>query len=452
VSSHPIPPGKYDNVRLHIEYVDVACIGVSRRATNKHSARQIKKLASAIERNGFNVPLIVDDELVMVSGQARLNAAKVLGLSSVPIIRLSHLSPEQLRLFAIFDNKIATEGAMDLEAVRLELSEIVIEAPELELTDSGFEIAEIDAMNGLHQTQELDDLDEDPKPPSVSVSRTGDLWCLGRHRVICGDSTDAAVIEALVNDRPVRALISDPPYNLAIPGIVSGKGRVKHGNFAMASGEMSQSEFVTFLSRFIAAAKPHLMDGAMALLFMDWRHIAELLSAGGQEGLHYRQLLVWAKSNPAMGALWRNAHELVAAFKHGSAPNIDNVQLGKFGRNRSNVLHYPGANVPTKGRRRTLEMHATVKPVALIADLILDVTNPGDLVLDSFGGSGTTLIAAEAVEREACLCELDEGYVDTIVTRWMRKTGEEATLATTGELWSEVRGSRSVESKEVIDG
>lgn len=177
------------------------------------------------------MPLLVDDELAIVSGHARLAAARLLGLASVPVIRISHLTREQLRLFAIFDNRIASEATIDLEAVHLELSEIVIEAPELDLTASGFEIAEIDAMNGLHRTQELDDLDEDSEPPRVEVSRQGDLWCLGRHRVICGDSTDAAVIEALVNGRPVRALISDPPYNLKIPGIVSGKGRVKHGDF-----------------------------------------------------------------------------------------------------------------------------------------------------------------------------------------------------------------------------
>jgi DNA modification methylase len=245
--------------------------------------------------------------------------------------------------------------------------------------------------------------------------------------------------------------LSDPPYNLAIPGVVSGKGRVKHENFVMASRELSRDEFIDFLSRFIAAAKPHLLDGALALLFMDWRHIAELLSAGEHEGLVHRQLLVWEKSNPAMGALWRNAHELVPVFKHGEAPNVDNVQLGKFGRNRSNVLHYPGANVPTKGRRRALEMHATVKPIALIADLILDVTNPGDLVLDCFGGSGTTLMAADAVGRDACLCELDPRYVDTIVQRWMRKSSEEAILEATGEPWSLVHQARSAEMLEVTD-
>jgi DNA modification methylase len=226
---------------------------------------------------------------------------------------------------------------------------------------------------------------------------------------------------------------------------------VKHDNFVMASGELSPSEFQDFLSSFIAAAKPHLLDGALAMLFMDWRHIADLITAGTSQQLTHRQLLVWEKSNPAMGAIWRNAHELIAVFKHGDAPIIDNVALGKFGRNRSNVLHYPGANVPTKGRRRALELHSTVKPIALIADLILDVTKPGDLVLDLFGGSGTTLMAANAVERDACLCELDPRYVDTIIERWTYRIGEEAILEASGESWSDVRSARLMTDEEKAD-
>lgn len=445
-------PSRYDNVRLHVEYVEIGCLRAGRRKTKQHSARQIKKLAAAINRTGFNVPVMVDDDLSIISGHARVAAAKLVGLATLPIIRMSHLDPEQQRMFAIFDNKIASEGTIDLDAVRLELSEIVIAAPDIEISDSGFEVAEIDAMNGLHRTQELDDLDDDPEPASEPISRLGDVWILGRHRVICGDATDPSVIETLTAGRSVRAVIADCPYNLKIPGIVSGNGRVKHDNFVMASGEMSRDEFTDFLARSIVAMKPHLMDGALALLFMDWRHVGELLAAAEREKLKYRQLLVWAKSNPAMGALWRNAHELIGVFKHGDAPNVDNVRLGKFGRNRSNVMHYPGANVPTKGRRRALELHSTVKPIALIADLILDITEPGDLVLDCFGGSGTTLIAADAVERDAYLSELSPGYVDTIVARWMRKAGKEATLEATGESWTEVRAARMIDALEVDHG
>ena len=443
--------GRHDNIRLNIEYVEVSRLSAEYRQTKTHSARQIKKLASGISRDGFNVPVLVNDTFSIISGHARVAAARLLNMPTVPVIRVSHLSREQQRMFAIFDNKVSSEGSIDLEAVSLEVSEVVIDDPEIDLSDSGFAFAEIDAMAGLHRTHELDDLDDDPKPVAQPISQVGDVWRLGQHRLICGDATDPAVIATLVGDGQVRALISDPPYNLAIPGIVSGKGRVKHDNFVMASGEMTRDEFISFLGRFIAAAKPHLIDGALALLFMDWRHIAELLSAGEHEGLTHRQLLVWEKSNPAMGALWRNAHELVAVFKQGDAPNIDNVQLGKLGRNRSNVLHYPGANVPTKGRRRALELHATVKPIALIADLILDVTNPGDLILDCFGGSGTTLIAADAVGRDACLCELDPRYVDTIVERWARKNQDEAILEATNEPWSVVKSARSTRTIEVSD-
>jgi DNA modification methylase len=444
-------PGKHDNVRLHVEYVDVARLQVRFRRTKSHSARQIKKLAGAIERTGFNVPILVDEDLTVVSGHGRLDAAKLLGISSVPVIRITHLTPAQLRLFAIFDNKIGTEGVIDSDAIFRELSDISVEAPDLDLSDSGFAIGEIDAMKGLHRTQELDDLDEAPEPPRKAVSHVGDLWLLGRHRLLCGDSTDAAQIARLIGGRPAQLLLSDPPYNLKIPGVVSGNGRVKHDNFVMASGELSPSEFQDFLSSFIAAAKPHLLDGALAMLFMDWRHIADLITAGTSQQLTHRQLLVWEKSNPAMGAIWRNAHELIAVFKRGDAPTIDNVALGKFGRNRSNVLHYPGANVPTKGRRRALELHSTVKPIALIADLILDVSNPGDLILDSFGGSGTTLMAANAVERDACVCELDPRYVDTIIERWTNRTGEEAILEASGESWSDVRSARLMTDEEKAD-
>ena len=443
---------RFDNVRLHVEYVDRSSLRDDFRRTKLHSTRQLKKLAASINRTGFNVPVLVDDNLSIISGHARVEAAAFVGLDKLPVIRMSHLNPEQQRLFAIFDNKVASEGTIDLEAVRLELSEIIIAVPDIEITDSGFEIAEIDAMNGLHRTQELDDLDDDPLPPRYQVSVVGDVWLLGRHRLICGDASDPNVIETLVGGRQVRAIIADCPYNLKIPGVVSGKGRVQHENFVMASGEMTRDEFVDFLARAIAAMKPHLIDGALALLFMDWRHIGELLEAAEREALSYRQLLVWAKSNAGMGALWRNAHELVGVFKCGEAPSVDNVRLGRFGRNRSNVLHYPGANVPTRGRRKALELHSTVKPIALIADLILDITNPGDLVLDCFGGSGTTLIAAEAMGRDACLSELDPAYVDTIVLRWMRKARETVTLEATGQSWGEVYDERVGEAVEVAHG
>lgn len=433
---------RHDNVRLHIEYRAPDSLTAPFRKTKSHPQRQIKELAAAIERWGFLVPVTVTDDYEIVRGHAGVAAAKLLGLRQVPVIRLSHLTEAQQRLFALFDNRITAEGTIILEEVSLEIADILKLDPDTVITDSGFSYAELDAANGLTRTNELDDLADVPPPRREPTSRLGDLWRLGEHRILCGDSTDPEAIKSLVGARRVRALISDCPYNLNIPGVVSGKGRVRHDNFVMASGEMSEEQFTDFLVRFFEAAKPTLEDGALALAFMDWRHIVQLIAAGAASGLSYRQLLVWEKSSPAMGRPWRNGHELIGVFKHGDAPHVDNVQLGRFGRNRSNVLHYPGANVLTKGRRRALELHSTVKPIALIADLILDITNPGDLVLDSFGGSGTTLMAADAMGRLACLCELDPRYVDVTLERWQAKAGTEPILDATGETLSDVREDR----------
>lgn len=451
-SSSSAPLAAHDNVRLFIEYRAPDSLAAPFRQTKSHGTRQIRKLAAAIDRDGFNVPVLVTDGFEIVSGHARVAAAKLLGLGLIPVIRVSHLSRAQARLFAIFDDKIATEGSLNLAMVKLEIDDVLLEEPDAVITDSGFEIAEIDALNGLTRTNELDDLDDAPAPRGDPVSRLGDLWRLGEHRLLCGDATDPEVIARLVGDRPVRAILTDAPYNLKIPGVVSGKGRVRHEDFVMASGEMSDEQFVAFLVRFFEAAKPRLIDGALVLVFMDWRHIAQLIAAGEAAGFSYRQLLVWAKSSPTMGAPWRNGHELIGVFKHGDAPHVDNVQLGRFGRNRSNVLHYPGANVLTKGRRRALESHPTVKTISLIADLILDITNPGDLVLDSFSGSGTTMMAANAMGRLACLCELDPAYVDVALERWLAKSGEQPILDETGETFDAVRAARSGGDGEAGDG
>jgi DNA modification methylase len=445
-------PSRHDNIRLHVEYVPLSSLRSTFRQTKRHGARQIKRLAHAMNRVGFAQPITVTDDLDVVSGHARVEAATLIGLSEVPIIRMAHLSRDELRLLAIFDNKVATEGTIDLNEVLLELDDVAMQTPDLMLTDSGFEVGEIDALRGLTRTNELDDLDDDPEPSAIVVTRVGDLWRLGDHRLLCADATDPAAVQNLMAGSSARAIVSDAPYNLKIPGVVSGKGRKQHQDFVMASGEMERGQFVSFLGSFFSAAKPHLIDGALSLVFMDWRHIGELLAAAEAAEMSYRQLLVWAKSNPAMGGGWRNAHELIGVFKTGEAPHVDNVQLGRFGRNRSNVLHYPGANVLTKGRRKALELHPTVKPVALIADLILDVTEPGDIVLDCFGGSGTTLMAANAVDRKACLNELDPQYVDVTLARWLKRTGEQPILDETGQTFAEVSEARLAAVEETIDG
>lgn len=431
----------FDAIRLAIEYVVPRRVWTRRRKIRKHGLAQIKKLAAGIDRHGFNVPIIVDEELAIVSGHARLEAAELLGLSEVPIIRLSHLTEEQLRLFAMFDNKIAEDAEWDEKALVLEFNELKLEEPELELTDSGFEIAEIDAMAGRARTAALSDLDSvaEPNPNVPAVSRIGDLWICGRHRLICGDCTDPAVIARLTDGAHIRQIIADPPYNLKTKAF-SSTGL--HADFKFGAGEMSPAEFTDFLARFMLAAKPSLADGAFVYTFMDHKHVEELLVAGRQAGFSYVQMLVWIKSQAGMGSFYRSGHELCGVFRHGEAKGRNNIMLGASGRNRSNVMNYPGVRGKAGGGAKALAMHPTVKNIAMIADLMLDASGPGEAILDSFGGSGTTLIAAQKVDRTAYLCEFLPGYVDVAIQRFNALKDDEARLADTGQTFAEVAAER----------
>jgi DNA modification methylase len=264
-----------------------------------------------------------------------------------------------------------------------------------------------------------------------SVAKPGDLWLLGEHRILCGDSLDPRSYERLLGGERAAMVFTDPPYNVPIEGHVSGLGAVKHREFSMASGEMSEAQFTDFLTRLCKLAAQHSDDGSLHYVFMDWRHLAELLAAGKAAYSELKNLCVWAKTNAGMGSLYRSQHELVAVFKNGKSSHHNNVQLGRFGRHRSNLWTYPGmtsiARATDEGA--LLEMHPTVKPVRLVADAILDASARRDIVLDPFLGSGTTLIAAERVGRRARGIELDPAYVDVAIRRWQRDTGNTAVHA-----------------------
>jgi DNA modification methylase len=410
-----------------------------------HSERQIKQIARSNEEFGVINPIIVGPDYTIVAGHGRFAAAKLRGDLQVPVLVVEGLTPVQLRAYALADNKLGDLSSFDTQLLIEEIEGIIADSPEFDITTAGFVTAELDAMTGVIRTGELNDLDDDPPPmPSRrrAVSREGDLWDLDSHRLACGDSTKAGLIEGLLGDEPARLMLSDVPFNLKIEGFASGLGRKAHADFAMATGEMTYYQYVGFLRRSITASMAHLVDGAMVLLFIDWRHAAEMLDAGRATGLDLKNILVWAKDNAGMGSMWRSQHELIIAFKHGNAPHVNNVQLGVHGRHRSNVLQYPGMNSMTKGRGKALETHATVKPVALIADLILDVSNRGDIVLDPFGGSGTAIVAAEKTGRRARLAEINPGFVDVSVERWQSLTGGTALLAATGQTFAEVARER----------
>jgi DNA modification methylase len=434
----------FAGLQLRIEHVSLESLKAGPNQTRRHTKRQLKKLARSINDHGFLVPVVIYGNNVIAAGNARVQAAALAGLTEVPVIRASHLSDEQMRLFAMGDNKLTEGGTWDFDALRAEFGDIAISAPQLDQDLSGFCIAERDIIIGRHRTDELTDLDDAPLPDKAPpASRIGDRYLLGRHVLVCGDATDPMVISRAVGDRKVRTVASDLPYNVRISGNVSGLGEHKHGEFAMASGEMSKSQFVAFLVGAVLAAVPHLVDGALLYFFMDWRHLAELLEVSEKTELGYLNLLVWAKTNAGMGSFYRSAHEMIGVFKHGEAPHRNNVELGRHGRNRTNVLHYPGANTFAKGRKKALELHPTVKPVALIADLILDSSGPGELILDPFGGSGTTLIAAEKTDRIAVLVEIDPAYVDVTIRRFEAATGEAAIHEETGLTFAQLVAQRA---------
>lgn len=432
----------FDAIRLRIEYVDPLTIVVARRQLTKRQKALVKKLAAAIDRWGFILPLITDGKLGLVYGHELLEAAVLLGLTEVPVVQAAYLTEEQLELWRIFQTKFARDLEWDDEALALTFTELRLSEPEVVLTDSGFSIGEIDALEGRIRTKALNDLDDvhEPDERREPISRRGELWLCGRHRLICGDSTDGPVIEELVDGATIGQVIADLPYNLPTKAFSSSG---LHGDFAAGAGEMSDEEFTRFIRRFFMAAIPHLREGALLYTFMDWRHIVELVIGAEAAGLAYKQLLVWVKSasGGGMGSFYRSGHELVGVFKYGRGPARNNIQLGKHGRNRSNVLSYPGV-MGSSGRKKALAMHPTVKNIALVADLMLDASAPGEAVLDSFGGSGTTLIAAEKTDRVAYLCELSPRYVDVTLERWRDLDLGEPVLAATGQTFSEVAAER----------
>jgi DNA modification methylase len=384
--------------------------------------------------------------LQVIAGHGRVLAARQLGLERVPTIRLEHLSEEQAKGFAIADNRLTENSVWDERLLGEQLKELSLLKLDFSLEATGFEMGEIDLkIEGLTSpSDEEDPADAIPTPAGPTVSEVGDLWLLGRHRVYCGSALDESAYAALMRDKRAAAVFTDPPYNVPIEGNVSGLGAVRHREFVMASGEMDEAQFTAFLTRACLLLARHSRDGSLHFICMDWRHLNELLAAGNKAYTELKNVCVWVKNNGGMGSLYRSQHELIFVFKHGRRVHRNNVQLGEYGRNRSNVWHYRGATsfAPQgeEGNLRTL--HPTVKPVALVADAIMDCTARGDIVLDAFLGSGSTVIAAERVGRCCYGLELDPRYVDTIVRRWQVFTGDYARHGTSSQLFNECEAEK----------
>lgn len=420
---------------LATELIAVGDLAPSARNARRHGKRQIEQLKASIEEYGFINPIIVDEKNHVLAGHARLEAVKAGGMPFVPIIRITHLTETQKRGYRLADNKLAEGATWDFEIVAEELQALSAPGIDIDIESIGFENAEIDILIGKHAAPKIKEDEADFQPVIESdrptISRSGDLWQIGVHRLYCGDARQIDDYERLLNGKVADMVITDPPYNVKVNGFVCGLGSVSHEEFAMASGEMVTAEFRSFLSTTTSNLVGATRDGSIHFIFIDWRHIDDLLAAGRPVYSEVKAICVWNKSNGGMGSLYRSKHEFVAVFKNGTAPHTNNIELGKHGRNRTTVWDCPGVN--SFGEERdNLVIHPTVKPVKLIEDAILDCSDRNDRVLDAFCGSGTTLIAAERVGRIGFGLEFDPKYVDAALRRVRAITGLEPVRSADG--------------------
>lgn len=412
------------------------------RNPRKHKSRQIKLLAKSIRSFGFVVPILVDQDNQIIAGHARLEAANLIGLDRIPVIRLDHLSPAQAQALLIAENRLSELSTWDPELLAVHLKELSVVHLDFDIEAIGFSVGEID-LHIESTDAAAGKLTEDPQDhfhvASVpAVTQVGDLWQLGDHRLYCGNALDLPSYARLMDGGKAAMVITDPPYNVKINGHVGGKGTIKHREFAMAVGEMSEDEFIAFLHTIFLRLVEFSIDGSVHVVFIDWRHCYEILSASRRAYTSHLNTCVWAKSQAGMGSLYRSQHELAFIFKSGKAPHRNNVELGRFGRYRTNVWNYPSIHAMRHGEEGDLlALHPTVKPVKMIADAILDCSARGDLILDPFLGSGTTLLACERVGRVCRAIELDSLYVDTAIRRWQALTGEDAVLVSTGQTFTQ---------------
>lgn len=434
--------------QLAIKYVSIDVLRMRSRNPRTHTEKQIQQIAASIERFGYTTPILIDAEETVIAGHGRIEAAKRLGMTEVPTIRLDHMTEAEVRAYVIADNRLAELAGWDDALLATEFQYLAELDLEFDLTVTGFETAEIDLLIDLDGSREPDAADETPEAnlDGASVTVAGDLWQLGRHAILCGDATRAETFGRVLGRKKAQAVFIDPPYNVPIAGHVCGMGRIKHREFAMASGEMSEAAYAGFLGTMLRHLAAFSIDGSIHFVCIDWRHVSELVSASKEIYSELKNICVWAKDNGGMGSLYRSQHEFVCVFKNGTAPHINNVDLGRYGRYRTNVWKYPGVNTLREGRMDDLGMHPTVKPTQLVADAILDCSKRGAVILDCFGGSGTTLMAAEKTGRRGYLIEIDPLYVDVTIERFRKLTGTDAVHVTTGKTFAEMREERGLDA------
>src|SRR5262245_5819561 len=435
---------------LRVQVLPISQIKLNPRNCKTHPSKQIRQIANGIVAFDFINPLIVTEDGTLIAGEGRYRAAQLLGLATVPVIVLAGLSPARQRALAIADNKIAENSGWNRERLAIEIPELngLLEAEGLDVSILGFEPVEIDQL--------VTDFEDDPADPGdgidpkwledSAVSKSGGLWMLGAHKLLCGDARSAADVARLMRHCRADMAFLDVPYNVRIGGVV-GRGRTRHSEFAMASGEMSSADYIRFLGITLNAAVSVSREGALHYVCSDWRHIAELMAAAKPVYGETINVAVWVKSNAGQGSFYRSQHELVGIFRVGQLTHLNNVELGRHGRSRSNVWHYAGVNSFRAGRMEELRSHPSAKPVALVADAIKDCTGRGAVVLDSFSGSGTTILAAERVGRHARALEIEPRFVDVAIRRWQAFTRRDACHAESGLSFDEIAADSSRSAK-----
>jgi len=430
--------------KLSITFVPIEDLKLDPRNPRLHPDKQVQQLAQSIRTFGFLSPILVDRQNQLISGHGRVSAAKAAGMTEIPTIRVEYLTREQRLAFMIADNKLTENSTWDKKLLGEQLKILSEAEIDFSLEVIGFDVGEMDVLiEGLDSAVDggCDPADAVPENDALpQVTRAGDLWQLGRNRIFCGNSLERSGYTTLMEKQRASVVFTDPPYNVPIDRHATGLGSIRHRDFKMAAGEMTEGEFTDFLAQVFTLLVQHSQAGSLHFVCMDWRHVRELLAASRHIYSEVKNLCIWVKDNAGMGSLYRSQHELVFLFKNGSEHHSNNVQLGRFGRYRTNVWHYAGVNSFSRSTEEgnLLELHPTVKPVALVADAIMDCSKRNDIVLDSFLGSGTTVIASERTGRICYGIEIDPIYVDTAIRRWQKFTGLSARHGVSGQSFADL--------------
>ncbi len=428
-------PENLSNINSNLKFKTFKTADLVEYARNpRKNDEVVDKMVGCIKEFGFRIPIVAKSDGTVVDGHLRLKAARKLGLSEVPVVIADDLSEAQIKAFRLLANQSANWAEWNEELLKLELEELKEMNFDLELT--GFDLDEIsEILKNDVEEKVSESNEEEPQQELEIVSQLGDLWILGNHRLLCGNSTNESDVRKLMDDQLADVVFTDPPYNVKVSNISGINKEHKHAEFLMASGEMSEEEFIEFLSKIFQNLAVFSENGSLHYICMDWKHVYEIMTAGKKNYDVLKQLCIWNKGVGGMGNFYRSQHELIFVFKNGKDEK-------PFHGNRSNVWTYPGMNsFATENRDELLASHPTVKSLPLVKDAILDASDEGDLVLDLFGGSGTTLIAAEETNRKCFMMELEPKYCDVIIKRWQQLMGQIA-VRENGKTFEEISAER----------